>query len=716
MGVRFWSCRLVGAALLWLVPGALAFQMAEPPGEEPASEPASTQPAESEPTTRAVGVNDPQHSPRATLREFLLAVNEARTKPERIKDAVGCLNLAGVDLSQQNRGPQIAERLALAIDEVFRRKGLSTDTLPDDPTGPPFVLFEQDGNKIELSLQEDGRWRFTTDTIGSLDKLEQAYREAVATQPVEPPKETGVPPEYRTPRATFDTFLKATAAADFARAAMCLDLSALPAAGRAESGVAAARKLKDVLALLKPVVLQDIPDAPLAPTFVYYVDESGRVELTPMDAGDRKGAWLFTAATVDKLDLLQKALRARSSPTAAASASFWSDPDGWVRERLPDEYKRSWGTLEIWQWVALLVFAVVGDLFRRAIGVMLRVVALPLLRTRESSIVPVIVARRMRPTAWVATLLLWWGGVQVLDIPIGTLPYFVVPLRIALVVAIIWAILSLIDLVINNVAQRIQERSRLIDNVIAPLIQQVLKVVVVIIGAIWFLQAVGFHVDALIAGLGVGGLAFGLAAQDTLKSFFGSVNVAIDRPFQVGDWVKIGAAEGKVESVGLRSSRLRTANNSEITIPNSEIVNAVIDNFGRRRYRRVHAVLGFEYSTPPELLESFCEGLRELIRENPHTNKSDFVVYVNNLSASTIDVLLNCYLDVSDYNLELEQRHRLLLDTMRLAARLGVKFAFPSQTVHLVRDDDNGELPPDAPTTESRLRGLEAARAVLARK
>ena len=168
-------------------------------------------------------------------------------------------------------------------------------------------------------------------------------------------------------------------------------------------------------------------------------------------------------------------------------------------------------------------------------------------------------------------------------------------------------------------------------------------------GAIIFVKMLGFQVTPLLAGLGVGGLAFGLAAQDTLKNFFGSVNVVLDRPFQVGDWVKMGDVEGTVESVGLRSSRIRTFYNSQITVPNSEIMTTEIDNLGRRRYRRISCMISVTYDTPPEKLEAFCAGIRALIREHPYTRRDYYHTWVNKFAASSIDILLYCFHECPDW-------------------------------------------------------------------
>ena len=141
--------------------------------------------------------------------------------------------------------------------------------------------------------------------------------------------------------------------------------------------------------------------------------------------------------------------------------------------------------------------------------------------------------------------------------------------------------------------------------------------------------------------------------------------------------------EGTVESVGFRSTRVRTFYNSLISVPNSRFTTSSVDNFGRRRYRRFKTVIGLQYDTKPEQLDAFCEGVRELIRRHPYTRKDYYHVYLNDLSDSALDVLLYCFFECPDWSIELRERHRLLVDVMRLSERLGVQFAFPTRTIQM---------------------------------
>jgi MscS family membrane protein len=178
----------------------------------------------------------------------------------------------------------------------------------------------------------------------------------------------------------------------------------------------------------------------------------------------------------------------------------------------------------------------------------------------------------------------------------------------------------------------------------------------------------------VLTGLGIGGLAFALGAQDSLKNLFGSFTLIVDRPFVVGESVKIGGHEvGVVEVVGLRSTRIRTADDTLLIVPNSNLTNTDITNYGRRRYRRYVTRIGIAYSTPREQLIAFREGIQEVIRKQGATRKDHFEVAINELGGKAIEILVDIYFEVPDRPQELVARDALILDILRLAEELKIE-------------------------------------------
>jgi small-conductance mechanosensitive channel len=263
--------------------------------------------------------------------------------------------------------------------------------------------------------------------------------------------------------------------------------------------------------------------------------------------------------------------------------------------------------------------------------------------------------------------------------------------KIAFILALMAGIMvvsKILDLVMNVFYDKAQGTETKVDDVLIPMVHKVFRFILYFVGFSFVASNMGVNVTSIIAGLGIGGVALALAAKDTVENIFGSITLLFDRPFEVGDWVVINNVEGTVESIGLRSTRVRTFYCSLVNVPNANLIRANVDNFGRRSYRRIKTVLSITYDTPPEKIEAFCEGIREVIRHHPTTRKDYYHVYLNQFNSSSLDILLYCFLDVNDWAIELRERQRLFLDIIRLANRLGVSFAFPTQSLHMVKPED----------------------------
>jgi len=250
-------------------------------------------------------------------------------------------------------------------------------------------------------------------------------------------------------------------------------------------------------------------------------------------------------------------------------------------------------------------------------------------------------------------------------------------------VAMVLVAYRAIDILTDVLADRAEKTENRLDDQLIPLLNTTLKVFVTSVGILFVLQNLEVNITSLIAGLGIGGLAIALAAQDTIRNLLGGITIFADRPFQVGDWVIVEGIEGTVEHVGFRSSRVRTFYNSLVTVPNASVVNSGVDNMGMRRWRRYKTTLGIAYHSTPDQIQAFVEGIRALIRSHPGMRTDYYIVEFHGFGASALEILVYCFIDAENWNDELRIRHVLNLDIMRLAEELNVEFAFPTQTIHV---------------------------------
>ena len=254
-----------------------------------------------------------------------------------------------------------------------------------------------------------------------------------------------------------------------------------------------------------------------------------------------------------------------------------------------------------------------------------------------------------------------------------------------------------IDIFMDVLARRATKTESKLDDSLVPLLRTAVRLFVTFVGLLFVLQNLDINVSSLIAGLGLGGLAIALAAQDTVRNLLGGVTIFADKPFEVGDWVVVDGVEGTVEAVGFRSTRVRTFYNSLISVPNGNLMDSGIDNMGQRRWRRYKTTLGVAYHTKPDQLQAFVEGIRAIIQANPGMRQDYYIVEFHGFGATSLDILVYCFIDAEDWNEELRTRHVLNLDIMRLAESLQVEFAFPTQTLHIARMPGQSQELPEIP-------------------
>ena len=341
-------------------------------------------------------------------------------------------------------------------------------------------------------------------------------------------------------------------------------------------------------------------------------------------------------------------------------------------------------TLYPWQYLGallLLVASFVG--YRLFYFVFHKVLMLVIIKMGYGTIPKTSIS----PVAKLISLLLVFSLLRVF-LPVLLLPtnlsyYLLLFTKASIPLFVTLVFYNLINVVSAYLRRIAQAHDSGIDDQLIPLIQKTLKVFVLIIGILFILQNLDFNVTALLAGISIGGLAVALAAQDTIKNFFGSIMIFIDRPFHVGDWIIAQDIDGMVEEVGFRSTRVRTFHNSVTYIPNGKVADMTIDNMGKRQFRRYSTDLALTYDTPTPVVEAFIEGLKKITLAHPLTRKDYYNIYFHTFNSHSIDILYYVFIQTPDWPSELKVRHELNISIKRLAVELGVHFAFPTQTLHV---------------------------------
>ena len=459
-------------------------------------------------------------------------------------------------------------------------------------------------------------------------------------------------------------------------AARCFDLSLLPSLQQAQMGRRTAILLKEVLDRIIVIDLQRIPSE--TGTKKWRLKDT-EITIIQIDEGPRREDFLFSADT--SLRVQEFYNKVRHLPYLEGSTQGASFEEAWQKQ-IPSRFQKNIFGMKLWQWIGFFLSLLFGFLIKFIIELVVTFLKKIIEKKKESLRSEVIVALE-KPIGLLGATTLWFISIDHLQLKGFILPLASSLVHMAFSISIIWAIYSLSNVLARRLQRLALQTESELDDQLIPLFSKAVRLAIIITGGLITAQNLGFNVVSLLAGLGIGGLAFALAAKDMAANLFGSIMILLDQPFTVGDWIVTNNVEGTVEEVGFRSTRIRTFYGSIVSIPNATLANVNIDNMGQRHYRRVKTSLGITYDTSPEKIEAFTSGIKSLIEKHPHTKKGDYHVVLNEYGDFSLNILVYVFLDVPNWEMELLERENFFLDIHRLAHKIGVEFAFPTQTIHV---------------------------------
>jgi MscS family membrane protein len=485
-------------------------------------------------------------------------------------------------------------------------------------------------------------------------------------------------------------------------------------------------QLKEILDRVEIPATADIPDRE---TMARLSSKRWRLPNTEIDIvlienGPRMGEYLVSAETIDRLpefyerikdlpykpgpaERLNAAYRTIGLSGAATNYdAFLSSPVGLSRIipprwmlNLPDWAKISVVGVATWKWFGLSIGLLIGGLIIYC--------GHRLARRRPDSGQDAPASRWQALPLPLAVILVAGGLVPLLDLllRVGGSPRVVIEYARTGALFFGGAWLAIVASIVLGEAIVTSERLTIqsLDSQLIRLGTRLIGLVAAIAILIKGGDELGFPAYSILAGLGVGGLAVALAAQSTIANLIGSLLIAIEKPFRVGHIVRVGGSEGTVEDVGFRSTRIRTSDNSLITIPSSAVVNATVENLSVRTKRRQRFFVQVTYDTPRGKVEEMVARIRQLIVDHPLAEESTCQVRLNNFGESSLDILVIFHLQVEDYASELREREVLLLQIMDLVSDTGIKLAFPTRTLYL---EDFAESVATRPTSGPTVIGL----------
>jgi MscS family membrane protein len=336
-----------------------------------------------------------------------------------------------------------------------------------------------------------------------------------------------------------------------------------------------------------------------------------------------------------------------------------------------------------WQWAALFVFIplslLLGTVLGRVSRYLLSRLAARTAVTWDDALVEVITP----PLRWVWSLIVFRALVEPLWLSDADEHVTSSIVRALIFFCLFWVGVRLLDNIQRTAGKGEWARAKPVARSLIPIAMRVAKVVLIIIGGISLLSHIGYPVAGLIAGLGIGGIAIALAAQKTVENLFGAFSIGIDQPFREGDFVNVDGQLGHVESIGLRSTRLRTPDRTVVTVPNAQIAESRVESFAERDRIRLKFVAGVVYDTSGTQLRAILDGVRDVLKRHPRVWQEDIVVRFSGFGPSSLDIEVVAYFNTTDFGEFRALREEVLMAAVAVVEAAGSSFAFPTHTVHV---------------------------------
>jgi MscS family membrane protein len=523
--------------------------------------------------------------------------------------------------------------------------------------------------------------------------LEHSKEEPAAAPKEEKPKGPVDDYDRGTPQTSIEGFLNATRDGDFDRAAKYLDLRRLPKGTAQEQGPILARKLKMVLDRTLWVdvdSLSDLPEGLTEDGLPRNRDLVGRIE-TPdgpiqilierVPRGDGVSIWKISSATVRRIPALWERFgpspmlesfppALRNNKVAGLTLAAWSILTGVVGISILAGFLAT--------WIILLVLG----LWRSRFGGLLNQFVTGPLRLMIGVLVFSQIGQQFR-----ASLALR-GVLTAVETTL-------------IILAVAWIVLRLVDVAAQGVTDRLLRKGEVQGIALIPAVTRGTKIVIVGLTVIFMMHAFGYEVTALMAGLGIGGIAIALAAQKSVENLIGAVSIYADQPLRVGDLCRFGDRVGTVEEVGLRSTRIRTLDRTIVSIPNADFAGLHLENFSSRDKIWFHPRIGLRYETSPDQIRYILVEIRKMLYSHPKIDPDPARIRFVEFGAYSLDLDVFAYVKTSDYGEYLEIAEDLNLRIMDIVTEAGSSFALPSQTTYIEKGTGLNEA--QARQAESRV-------------
>ncbi len=373
-----------------------------------------------------------------------------------------------------------------------------------------------------------------------------------------------------------------------------------------------------------------------------------------------------------------------------------------------DEYRYLFAHLNeqiIWaEWIGAIVFILFFIRFRNLVTRWVFGILEFIAGKTKTNLDNRILANSKEAMAYMVGLFGFYGGVSILTLSTSQQAVASHLIATLFYVGFAWFLFILVDIFAMEISRTLSGSRKKVRGEMVNFIIKFLKSIVVLALLIGVLDEWEYNVSAIIASLGIGGLAFALAAKDTIANLFGSMMILWDKPFEHGNWIDAAGTEGTVVEIGLRSTTIRTFANALVTVPNSKLANETITNWSKRRIgRQIKMQIGVRYDSKPSDIKNAIEAIRsyllhhegiskeiDLEDNNPLISRNDYegnkdtlLVHLDSFGESSINILIYCFSVTVNWFEFMVLKEEVMYKFMEIIAENNLDFAFPSQTIYL---------------------------------
>ncbi|HLR71363.1 MAG TPA: mechanosensitive ion channel family protein [Pseudogracilibacillus sp.] len=292
-----------------------------------------------------------------------------------------------------------------------------------------------------------------------------------------------------------------------------------------------------------------------------------------------------------------------------------------------------------------------------------------------------------KPFQWLFIIIGFYIAVKYYPYLNHTNDTFITLIRVSIIFVISWGLFNLAS-TSSSLFKAINEKTNIkIDEILIPFLSRALQFIIVAISLSVILQEFDYEIGGFIAGIGLGGLAFSLAAQDALSNLFGGIVIITEKPFTIDDWIMTPSVEGIVEDISFRSTKVRTFAQALVTVPNATLSNEPITNWSKMGKRQITFNLRLTYDTPKEKIENVVREIKDLLKDHPGIHQETIFVNVDQYEEYGLDIFLYFFTNTTAWGEYLEIREEINLKILDIIEQAGVEIAVPSRKLYTDIDE-----------------------------